>query len=120
MSSIKFVTDENFNNRILRAIQRRLPEIDVVRIQDELGTSYDDPTVLAWAAEQQRILLTHDVRTIPDFAFARVQAALSMPGVIEIDDTAPLVNIIEDVVLIATASKDGEWEGQVLYVPFKT
>lgn len=120
MTSIKFVADENFNNRILRAIQRRLPEIDIVRIQDTLGSSFDDPTVLEWAAQEQRMLLTHDVQTIPDYAFERVRAGLSMPGVIEIDDTAPLANIIEDVALVATASKEGEWEGQVLYIPFKT
>jgi hypothetical protein len=45
--------------------------------------------VLAWAAEQQRILLTHDVATITAFAYERVRTGKSMPGVFEVAHTAP-------------------------------
>jgi predicted nuclease of predicted toxin-antitoxin system len=118
MSNVTFIADENFNHRILRAIHRRLPEIDIVRVQDTIGAGVDDPAILEWAAREQRIVLTHDVQTMPDFAFDRVRAGLPMPGVIEVDDTASLAAILEDIFLIATSSKDGEWEGQVLYIPF--
>jgi predicted nuclease of predicted toxin-antitoxin system len=42
----------------------------------------DDPTVLAWAASENRILLTHDVATITRFAYDRIVRGLPMPGVI--------------------------------------
>lgn len=32
----------------------------------------DDPTVLAWAAVEGRVLLTHDLATMTDFAYERV------------------------------------------------
>lgn len=43
---IRFVTDENFNNHILRGLLLRNPEIDIIRIQDVGLSSADDPTIL--------------------------------------------------------------------------
>lgn len=115
---LKFAADENFNNRILRALRRFAPELDIVRIQDTIAFGKDDPTVLDWAAQEDRLLLTHDVQTMPDFAYARTASGLAMPGVIEVNDRATLVNIIEDIVLLAQASSTSEWDGQVIFVPF--
>ncbi|MBE2200294.1 MAG: DUF5615 family PIN-like protein [Anaerolinea sp.] len=56
---LKLAADENFNNKILRGLQQRLPDLDIVRVQDSEAAEADDPAVLAWAASQGRILLTH-------------------------------------------------------------
>jgi predicted nuclease of predicted toxin-antitoxin system len=61
---LRLVADENFNNNIVRAILRRKVNIDIVRVQEVVLSGADDPTVLEWAAQQRRILLTHDVSTI--------------------------------------------------------
>jgi hypothetical protein len=61
---IRLAADENFNNDIVRGILRRAPEIDIVRVQDAGLAMADDPTVLEWAAQMWRVLLTHDVATI--------------------------------------------------------
>jgi predicted nuclease of predicted toxin-antitoxin system len=58
---LRLAADENFNNDIVRGIIRRNPTIDIVRIQDAGLSGTDDPTVLEWAAQTQRVLLTHDV-----------------------------------------------------------
>lgn len=42
-----------------------------------------------------------------------------MPGVFEIRARAPLGIVIEDLVLAIESSVPAEWEGQVLYLPFK-
>jgi predicted nuclease of predicted toxin-antitoxin system len=60
---IKLATDENFNGKILRGLLRRQPDIDVVRVQNSHAYQADDLTVLAWAAQENRVLLTHDIRT---------------------------------------------------------
>ncbi len=59
-----FATDENYNNNILRGLVRWKPDLDILRIQDVGLSGADDPTVLEWAAKENRILLTHDVSTI--------------------------------------------------------
>ena len=60
---LSFVADENFNNDILRGVWRRNPSVDIVRVQDIGLSGADDATVLEWAAQQNRIVLTHDVTT---------------------------------------------------------
>ena len=81
---MKFLADENFDNTIIRGLLRRQPNIDIVRVQDVGLSGKDDPTVLEWAAQEKRILMTHDVATITRYAYERVAASKSMPGVIEV------------------------------------
>ena len=58
---LRLAADENFNNDIVRGLLRLRLELDVVRVQDVGLSGADDPTVLEWAAQEERILLTHDV-----------------------------------------------------------
>lgn len=116
---IRLAADENFNNDIVRGILRRDPTIDIVRVQDAGLMTADDPTVLEWAAQANRVLLTHDVATITHYAYDRVRAGQSMPGVFEVSRTIPLAQAIDDIILIAACSLEGEWENQVRYLPLR-
>jgi len=114
---LRLVADENFNNNIIRGVLRRKAEVDVVRIQEVGLSGADDPTVLAWAAQQGRVLLTHDVSTITKYAYERIEAGQAMPGVFEIQRSAPIGPVIEDVILLVECSLEGEWEDQIIYLP---
>ena len=72
MAQFKLLTDEDFHNRILRGLLRRLPNLDIVRVQDVGLSGEHDRVVLAWAAREQRILLTHDLKTMPHNAWTRI------------------------------------------------
>ncbi len=111
------IADENFNNTIVRGLLRIKPNLDILRVQDVGLFSADDPTVLEWAAKEDRILLTHDVATITQYAYERVNAGKYMPGVIEVSRKVPLGIAIEDILFIAEACEHGELEGQILYLP---
>ena len=115
---LRFLADENFNGRILRGLMRRIPDLDVVRAQDvEEIQGSDDPVLLAWAADHDRIVLSHDVSTLGDYAYQRVVAEQTMPGVFEVSADLPVGVAIEELVLIARASEPGEWELQVRFLP---
>ena len=114
---IKLAVDENFNGKILRGLFRRQPNIDIVRVQDTSVYQADDPTVLAWAAQENRVLFTHDIRTMANYAFNRVEQGLPMTGLFQVDQAASVNQIIEDMLLLATCSLDGEWEGQIRFLP---
>jgi hypothetical protein len=43
---VRLLTDENFNGAILRGIVRRLPELDIIRVQDVGLMATDDPDIL--------------------------------------------------------------------------
>ena len=114
---LRFVADEDFNNRILRGLLRRLPEVDVVRIQDTPLSGAADPVILEWAAQQNRILLTHDVSTMTHYAYQRILAGQAMAGIIEVPQAIPVGRVIEDLVTIVTCSSLKEFENQIQYLP---
>lgn len=91
-----------------RRAKRR--QYEIVRVQDAGLTTADDPTVLEWAAQAGRVLLAHDVATITHDAYERVRAGQPMPGVFEVRRTLPLAQAINDIILIAECSWEGEWE----------
>jgi predicted nuclease of predicted toxin-antitoxin system len=62
---LRLLSDENFNNDIVRGLLFKQPDVDIVRIQDVGLGEGEDPEILAWAAENNRILLTHDQSTYP-------------------------------------------------------
>jgi predicted nuclease of predicted toxin-antitoxin system len=68
---IKLLTDENLDADISRGLLRRLPELQVVSVHDVDLTETPDPLILAWAAAEGRVLVTHDCATAPDFAHDR-------------------------------------------------
>jgi predicted nuclease of predicted toxin-antitoxin system len=113
------VADENFNNDILRGLLRRDSSLDIVRIQDVGLVKAPDPDVLEWAAQENRVLLTHDRNTIPKFAYDRVAQGRQMPGVIEVDRSVSMNVAIEDILLLAVLSESGELEGQIIYLPLR-
>jgi hypothetical protein len=114
---LRLAADENFNNNIVRGLLHRQPELDIVRIQDVGLSGADDPTALEWAARENRVFLTHDASTITKYAYERVRAGQPMPGVFEASRDVPAGRAIEDILLLAVCSLDGEWEGQVRYLP---
>jgi hypothetical protein len=77
----------------------------------------DDLTVLEWAAGQGRVVVSHDVSTLRKHAYERVAAGLRMPGVFEVGSSLAIGRAIDDLLLIVACSLEGEWEGQVRYLP---
>lgn len=105
--------------RIVNGVLRLLPTVDIMRLQDAGLEGADDPVVLEWSASEGRVLLTHDVNTLTAFAYKRIANGLLMPGVFEVSLKVPMSAAIEDILLLAECSLEGEWEGQVNYLPLK-
>ena len=116
---LRLAADENLNNDIVRGVLPRNPDVNIVRVQDAGLSGAEDPAVLEWAAGEGRVLLTHDVTTMTHYAYKRVRAGEAMPGVFEVGRTVPIGRAIEDILLLVECSLDGEWEGQVRYLPLR-
>ncbi len=114
---LTFLADENFDGNIVRGLLRRLPELDIARVQDVGLSGADDPTVLEWAAQAGRILLTHDVTTITKYAYERVAARLAMPGVVEVKPTQAIGAVIDEVLLLAEYGSSADIQDQVRFLP---
>ncbi len=117
---MRLLLDENFNNDVLRGLLRRKPDVDVVRAQDiEAISGASDPDVLAWAAQERRVLFTHDVATMTAYATERIEAGQPMPGVFIVGQDVPVGQAVDDMLLLIECSREGEWEGLVLHLPLK-
>jgi predicted nuclease of predicted toxin-antitoxin system len=115
----RFLADENVDPDLVIGITRAKQDVDIVRVQDVGLRTQDDPAILQWAAREGRILLTHDISTMPDFAYARVVAEETMAGVIIIPTSISMGRAIADVVLIASATQADEWANRVVYLPLR-
>ena len=115
---LRLLSDECFDGRIVRGLHHVAPTLDLVRVQDVGLSAIDDLAVLAWAAAEDRILLTHDRQTIPGFAYARVHAGEPMPGVFVIHDKVPVREAIDAILLADGASQPDEWRDQVEFLPY--
>lgn len=114
---MRLLADENFHGDILRGLLRVEPKLDIIRVQDTDFYQAADPALLAWAAVEGRILLTHDVQTMTKHAYDRVRAGLPMPGVIEVRADLPIGQAIEEVLLVVLTSEPAELANRVLFIP---
>ena len=62
---VQFQADANLNQIILLAVRRREPALDFQTAVAAGLPGVNDPEVLARAAREGRILVTHDRKTMP-------------------------------------------------------
>ena len=114
---LRLAADENLDNRLVRGLLRRKSMRDFLSVQEAGLAGAADEVVLAGAAQEGRVLVTHDIKTVPPIAEARLAAGQVMAGVIAIRSTAPLGRVIDDLLLIVEATQPEEWIGKVEYLP---
>jgi predicted nuclease of predicted toxin-antitoxin system len=113
---LRFQADEDFNAKIIAGLLRREPSIDIqtARTAGVLGLS--DPQVLAIAAADGRILISHDRETMP--AHFKIFASESgSPGLIIVSQALEIREVIEQVLLIWAITEADEWRNRIGYIP---
>jgi hypothetical protein len=114
---LRLLADENFNDDIVRGLLLRQADLDIVRVRDVGLAGADDPDVLAWVAENNRIILTHDRATMSDYAYQRVAAEEATAGVFILNDRFPVGQAIDEILLMVACSEQAEWNGRAVHVP---
>jgi hypothetical protein len=116
---LRLASDADIHGEIVRGLRRRLPQIDLVRLQDALPEGTPDREVLAWAARENRVLITNDRNTMIGFAYERVAAGEHVPGVIATTIEQSIGSTIDDILLLAEAMPEEEIRDQVVvFLPF--
>ncbi len=114
---IKILADQNFNASIMHGLKERIPELDCVATYEIGLQKYTDDKLLDWAAEENRIILTHDAKTFPAFAFEKVEQGKKMCGVVVVPTKMPIRQAIDDLELIILGRFEHEWENNVTRIP---
>ena len=104
------------NQIILHAVVRRAPAVDF-HIAAAAGLEdLCDPEVLALAARDGRVLVTHDQKTMPRH-FAAFVATTTSPGVLIIPQRLPIATAVEDILLIWSVMDAEEWSNTIRFLP---
>jgi len=114
--SCRFLADEDLDNRLLRVVLSRHPDLDVVRVQDiGLGAAHDRK-VLEWAARQGRVLITSDRNTMTKYAVERIRQGLPLPGVIVVPKREPGGSLVDDLCVYLAAGEPGDFADQINFL----
>ena len=114
---LRFLADANFNHRIVNGCRRREPALDFLSANDAKLKGVPDPEVLAIAAAKNRILVTHDIQTMPEHFGEFLAAQHSNTGVFLLSRLTPIGRVIEELVLIWAASESDEWRNRIVKIP---
>ena len=113
-------SDADVHGELIRGLRRRLPEIDLVRVQDALPEGTPDTEVLAWAAAENRILITNDRNTMVGLAYQRVASRGPLPGLIATTNEQSIGLAIDEILFIAEYMPPEEIRNQVVvFLPFR-
>ena len=113
----RFQADEDFNQKIIAGLLRREPAVDIQTSKAAGLLGLPDPDVLASAAREGRILLSHDRDTMPAH-FERFVRDASSPGLLIVSQTLAVREAIEQLLLVWSASDAEEWRDWIGFLPF--
>lgn len=113
---VRYQADADLNAEIVAGVLRREPLVDFRSAAEARLRGVHDRDVLAIAAAEGRILVTHDRRTMPGH-FATFIREHDSPGVFIIGQNVNTRAAIEELLLIWAASDSHEWQNLIVALP---
>ena len=114
---LSLLIDHDFNNHILRGLIRRIPNLDAVTAREVDLSQAEDADLLAWAAGVGRVIVTHDRKTMPNHAVRRMRRDERISGLIIAAQSLPILDVINDLEIIAMCSSASEWKNVIRHLP---
>ena len=114
--TLRFQADADFNHKIVLAFRRREPAINLLDAQHGGVIGVPDSEVLRISADSDRILVSHDRRTMPAH-FARFLQHRSSPGLILVPQNLDIGAAVDDLLPIWAATDAHQWRNQIGYLP---
>jgi len=115
---IRFLADACLADYIVSGCLRREPAMDFKSALTAKLQGKTDPEVLALAAQEGRILVTPDVRTMPGHFAEFIQRGHHSPGVIIIPQTVAAAAAIDNLILVWAVTEAEEWVDLIVRLPF--
>jgi hypothetical protein len=113
---VRFLADANFNQKIVSGLLLREPSIDFALPQTMIPERMKDPDALDLANSSGRILVSHDVTTMPRW-FDQCVEERSCAGLILVPERLPIRDVIEDLLLIWRLTEAEEWTNRLEWLP---
>ena len=114
---IRFLADACLAYYIVSGCLRREPSMDFKAAAPAKLQGKSDLEVLTLAAQEGRILVTQDVRTMPRHFADFLNKSNHSPGVILIPQNTPVAAAIDALILIWSATEPHEWSDRMVKIP---
>ncbi|UBF27694.1 DUF5615 family PIN-like protein [Kovacikia minuta CCNUW1] len=116
MTEIRFQADADLRQAIVTGVLRRQPKLDFRSANEAEFEGVKDPEVLAIAAQDGRVLVTHDRKTMPT-EFGQFITSQTSSGVLILSQNLPIGEAIDAIILVWEASVAEEWINQIMTFP---
>jgi len=116
-SWVRFLADENLDFVIVHGLRLRQPQVDFLTAPHAGILGFPDPAVLAFAAKQDRIVITHERRTMPDHFATFLAEGNQSPGIMLISRKVAIGQAIEALLLVWEANSHEELRNLITRLP---
>jgi uncharacterized protein DUF5615 len=113
---IRFQADADLHVPIIKGLRRREPAIDFTTAKEAGLAGIEDWAVLVLSASNGRVLVTHDVSTMPE-AFSRFIQEQTSPGVILISQELSYREAIEGLLRVWSSTEAEDWQNVLSFLP---
>ncbi|MEP7336728.1 MAG: DUF5615 family PIN-like protein [Acidobacteriota bacterium] len=113
---IRFQADADLRFPIVKGVKRREPLIEFQTANEAELEGVDDLIVLKIAADEGRLLVSHDVNTMPE-NFARFIETQASPGVVLIAQELPYHDAIERLIRLWATTEAETWHNVLFFLP---
>ena len=115
--SIRFQADADLNFDIVRAVRQQEPAVDFASAGDAELRGVSDPEILERAATANRVLVSHDRRTMLSHFRNYLTAGKSSPGLLIVSQDAPVRLVVESIIVLWSVSDYDELRDQAYHLP---
>ena len=112
----QFQADADLNEDIVTGVLRRKPGINFQTANEAKLRNLTDIEVLQLASGENRILVTHDRKTMPR-AFGQFIQTGRSPGLLVVSQRTDVLAVIEWLLLLWAATEAEEWVNRIGTIP---
>ncbi len=121
--SLKFLIDEHLRGKFARALAERAASEGVLLDLVETGAAAGPPlgmkddALLEWAESHDRVIISLDKNTLPEFLARHLASGRGSPGILLVRHTHSWEEILYHLVLLAAVASPDECRDCCLYIP---
>jgi predicted nuclease of predicted toxin-antitoxin system len=116
---LKYLIDENVNPIYPNQIRRREPDI-IIKVVGETETppkSTLDPEIICWCENNNFVLVTNNRTSMPVHLADHIALGHHVPEIFILNPNLSIGENLEELVLIALASEEDEYQDRIVYLP---
>ncbi|MCB9385648.1 MAG: DUF5615 family PIN-like protein [Bryobacterales bacterium] len=115
--SLRFLADADLNLQIVTGLIRREPSVDFLTAHAAGLRALGDLDVLRLAAQQERVLVSHDRKTMPRWLEHYLATGASSPGLILVPQSLGVGQAIDELAVVWAAARADEMRDRVMWLP---